>query len=110
MKAERSQQDRAPRDNRSTSLPFHLHDQGCSYASSSACSCRAGGWHDGSSKHLQYLLDAIHLDPEQTPVTWAEWDALDTEEKGAVLEDYFRVVAALTGREAGVPGAVRHVV
>lgn len=42
------------------------------------------------------VLDTSDTDPASLPAEWSEWECLDAEEKGSVLQDYFNVVRALT--------------
>lgn len=41
------------------------------------------------------IVEGACIDVESLPIEWAEWDALDGEEKGATLEDFFLIASRL---------------
>lgn len=45
------------------------------------------------------LCSVGSIDVESLPVTWNEWGALDGQEKAATLNDFFLIVAELTGQK-----------
>lgn len=49
------------------------------------------------------IVEGTCIDPESLPTSWAEWDALDGEEKGATLEDYFLITSRLANTPSGSP-------